>query len=399
MSQVLFGDLLELPLRNGISCPSNRRGSGTQMINMREIFAYDRIAEQKCELAPLTAGEMEHSLLTAGDLLFARQSLTYEGAGKCAIFLGASDTRSWESHIIRARLNKKVASPGFYYYYFRSRVGRLSIQTIVQQVAAAGIRGSDLKLLPVPKPPIAEQRAIAEVLGALDDKIAANASTSATAESLLRGHFDKLGLIDLLGTAEASPLSALIDFNPPNPTVTGENPVYLDMQNLPTSSMLASRWGQRSARGGARFQNGDTLLARITPCLENRKTGFVDFLSDGAVAIGSTEFVVMRTRVGHHPSLSFFIATDEAFRSFAIQQMIGTSGRQRVSARDLVDYPIFAHADLSAFDALAEKIVPLLGSLRDESNVLATLRDTLLPELMSGRLRVKDAEKQVEDVL
>jgi type I restriction enzyme, S subunit len=81
--------------------------------------------------------------------------------------------------------------------------------------------------------------------------------------------------------------------------------------------------------------------------------------------------------------------------------MIGTSGRQRVSAKDLAEYEVGRpDADaLARFGALAEPLLDAVARLRDERRTLANLRDTLLPHLMSGRLRVKDAEKQVEAVV
>lgn len=397
---VPFSDLFELPLRNGVSYASSLRGSGIPMVNMKEIFAYDRISDQECELAPLTAKEKESFLLQGGDLLFARQSLTFEGAGKVSLVLDSSQQRTWESHLIRVRLNLAKASPQFYYYYFRSPVGRSSIETIVQQVAAAGIRGSDLARLPVPLPPLDEQHAVAEVLGALDDKIAANAKLAGTCEELMRCHFDRLQLIG--DTLEgASPASDLVHFNPKTPAPAEDVPVYVDMQKLPTGSMSIPAWDHRGAKGGARFQNGDTLLARITPCLENRKTGYVDFLAEGQVGLGSTEYIVMRPRTGVPNALPYFLATNGKFRRYAIQHMVGTSGRQRVAARDIEGFPVATptQIDLAAFDEITTPVLALIQNLTAENRTLAATRDAVLPQLMSGKLRVMDAESLVTEAV
>ena len=83
--------------------------------------------------------------------------------------------------------------------------------------------------------------------------------------------------------------------------------------------------------GGAKFCNGDTLMARITPCLENGKTAFIDFLDDGEVAFGSTEFIVMRAKAGiSDPQFVYYTAINPTFRNVAIKSMVGSSGRQRV---------------------------------------------------------------------
>lgn len=179
-----FERLLVVPLRAGINVPSRDRGTGVKLVNMGELFAYDRIGAVPMELAPLPDGEPGKFLLEEGDLLFARQSLTRAGAGKCSLVLKDLEPRTWEGHLIRARLNRSVAEPEYFYYWFRSPVGRAAIESIVEQVAAAGIRGSDLARLPVPVPTVAEQRAIAGVLGVLDDKIESNRRLAATAREL-----------------------------------------------------------------------------------------------------------------------------------------------------------------------------------------------------------------------
>ena len=82
---------------------------------------------------------------------------------------------------------------------------------------------------------------------------------------------------------------------------------------------------------GTKFSNGDTIMARITPCLENGKTAFVDILDEGEVACGSTEFIVLRAREKiSDPQFIYYLAISSEFRNVAIQSMVGSSGRQRV---------------------------------------------------------------------
>lgn len=83
--------------------------------------------------------------------------------------------------------------------------------------------------------------------------------------------------------------------------------------------------------GGAKFCNGDTVMARITPCLENGKTAYVDMLDDGEIGFGSTEFIVMRAKAGiSDPQFVYYTAINPTFRNVAIKSMVGSSGRQRV---------------------------------------------------------------------
>ena len=169
---IKFSNLYSVESRNGLTKPSKIRGSGYKMINMGELFSYDRIYDIPMELVPLTDREKNSSRIETGDLLFARQSLVLEGAGKCSIVMETSDLTVFESHLIRVRLNKEIANPLFYYYYFKSSLS--PIKSIVSQCAQSGIRGSDLGELGVAFPDISIQNRIATILSAYDDLIENN---------------------------------------------------------------------------------------------------------------------------------------------------------------------------------------------------------------------------------
>lgn len=170
--KVKFSKLYEIPSRNGLTKPSKVRGTGYKMINMGELFANNRIYDIPMELVPLTDSEKKNCKVERNDLLFARQSLVLEGAGKCSIVMESSSMTVFESHLIRIRLNRTKAHPMFYYYYFLSPCS--PIKSIVSQCAQAGIRGSELGELYVELPPLATQRRIADILSAYDDLIENN---------------------------------------------------------------------------------------------------------------------------------------------------------------------------------------------------------------------------------
>ena len=168
---IRFGDLYAIPSRNGVSKPSKIRGNGYKMINMGELFSNDRIYDIPMELVPLKDNEKINSKVEVGDLLFARQSLVLEGAGKCSIVMDTSPLTVFESHLIRVRLIQDV-NPMFYYYYFKSPLS--PVKTIVSQCAQAGIRGSELQELKVILPPKQIQDKIANILSSYDDLIENN---------------------------------------------------------------------------------------------------------------------------------------------------------------------------------------------------------------------------------
>ena len=142
---------------------------------------------------------------------------------------------------------------------------------------------------------------------------------------------------------------------------------------------------KREFIGGSKFQNHDTLLARITPCLENGKTAFVDILDKGEIAAGSTEFIVMRTKENVSPYWVYCLARDENFRSYAISSMIGSSGRQRVHEKYLADYPL-NEIDLITMDKFHKTVKAIFEAVKlksKENQKLESLKSLLLSKLAS----------------
>jgi len=168
---------------------------------------------------------------------------------------------------------------------------------------------------------------------------------------------------------------------------------YLDMKNLPTEGHLAKETIVRPYQSGAKYRNGDTLFARITPCLENGKTGFVDFLTEGEVGWGSTEFIVLDPLPPLPKEFGYLLARSTLFREFAIQNMTGTSGRQRVPAESFGQFFIAVPpAGVShSFGDIAQGLFALINRNGREARRLELLRDSLIPVLLSGELRVGDA--------
>lgn len=429
---VPFKELFSEPLRNGLTRPNSVRGMGVKMVGMGEVFAHARIGCIPMDRVPLSEEEGARFLLRANDLLFARQSLVRDGAGKCCLFLGDREPVTFESHIIRARLDTKRADPRFYQAFFRSRAGRSTIETIVEQVAAAGIRGSDLASLRIPFPPLAEQQAIGEMVASIDAKIELNKGTSETLEAMTRALFK----------------SWFVDFDPVRAKSEGRRPTGMDGDaaglfpstlekpgpvQIPQGWTRAPLGGWVLALSGGTPSKTDTSLwggdipwispkamkgihaddsdERVTPQAIGNGTRLAP--------VGST--LVMVRGMGLHEQ----VRVSQARREVAFNQDVKALVPRGIQASLLLFALLDAQQDLlekvessghgtgklpteillahpitmppvPVQTALAEKLEALnayIASARAESRTLAELRDTLLPKLISGEIRIKDAEK------
>jgi len=191
-------------------------------------------------------------------------------------------------------------------------------------------------------------------------------------------------------------LSDFMDFNPYTPLSKGIIAKKVTMEKLIPFNRKIQGYEDAVFSGGTKFKNGDTLVARITPCLENGKTAYVDFLNDEEVAFGSTEFIVLRAKEGISDSrFIFYFAISDEFRDTAIQLMSGTSGRQRVDTEAL-KRKVFTLPPLPEQKAIAE----VLSSLDDKIDLL-TKQNKTLEDLAQAYFRkwfIEDASKEWEVV-
>jgi len=125
----------------------------------------------------------------------------------------------------------------------------------------------------------------------------------------------------------------LKDFINFNPTEKLNNQIHkkFSMDQIIPYSRYVKTNSFEKYEGGSKFRNGDTLFARITPCLENGKTAYINSLNDNEIAFGSTEFIVARAIDGISlPLFVYYLLCSKKVRNIAIASMIGSSGRERV---------------------------------------------------------------------
>ena len=421
--------------------------SGVPVIRGTNLTGSKKFSGDWVFISEQLAKQLENCCVSNGDLVFPHLG----SIGEVGLVDNQFHQYMMSSSLMKLRCNPNIADSEFIYYFFKSHQGRYELLKNASQVGTPGIGQplTSLKNIEIKLPSLGEQRKIAKILSDLDDKIHINNQINQTLESIAQAlfkswfvDFDPVrakiaakqegkdaelaamcaisgkseielqqmaeddfaalrataalfpdGLVESeLGEVpkgwEVGKLQEVIDLNPRRTLKKDSLAPYLDMKNVRTQGHLVDEVILRNMTSGTKFINGDTLLARITPCLENGKTAYVDFLLDNEVGWGSTEFIVLRPKEHLPTALGYFIARQENFRTLAIQSMTGTSGRQRANADTLANQSWLIYpADLMiVFDKYAGKYLTHIKNNGLQNGILKNIRDALLPKLLSGEL-------------
>lgn len=408
------------------------RGGITALIRSQNIYNDRFSREGLVYIDDSQAWELRNVIVEEGDVLL---NITGDSVARCC---------QVDQTVLPARVNQHVAiirplpemlDKRFLRYVLISPL----MQEHLLALASAGATRNALtkamiESLVLRVPGLDQQRAIADTLGTLDDKIALNRRMNEILEEMasalfkswfvdfepvrakMEGRWQKgqslpglpADLYDIfpdrlveLESGEIPdgwkwiPANEIIDFNPSEPLRRGVEAPYLEMSSLPTNGCWPAPPVMRSFGSGMRFRNGDTLLARITPCLENGKTAFIQCLPDNSVGWGSTEYIVMRTKYPVPAEFGYLLARDNIFREQAMRNMTGTSGRQRVQASSVASFKLASPSNENIWKAFSNIVIPQFKSIKanaQESETLAHLRDTLLPRLISGDLHAPNID-------
>jgi len=364
-----------------------------------------------CKFLPKSSlGKYNKHTLHAGDLVIctvgSHPSQPASVVGRAAIVPNSAHGALLNQNAVRIRPASPDVDKVWLGYFGRSRT--------FHEYIIAHARGSAsqvrmaiglLKDMPVEVPSIAAQRRIAGILGTYDELIQNSQRRIQILEEMARAlfrdwfvHFRFPGH-DTHPTATSSMgeiprgwdvkrVPECVVINPRVNVVRDEEKPFVPMNCLNNDSMVIGDAGSRAGNSGAKFQNGDILFARITPCLENGKIGFVQFLPDARTcALGSTEFIVLRSRT-LTPEFVYLLARSEEFRGNAIKSMSGASGRQRVQERCFDHFRVVhpPRAVLDRFSAIVAPSFRTIQVLHQQINNLRRTRDLLLHRLLSGQV-------------
>ncbi|MGM9470835.1 restriction endonuclease subunit S [Pseudarthrobacter sp. YS3] len=322
-----------------------------------------------------------------GDILFAREApvgpvVSIPAGGKVAA----------GQRTMLLRTDPEKADSDFLRLYLSAPITQARILALAHGSTTPHLRVADVRSFPVDLPSLNEQKAVAEVLGALDDKIAANTKLATTADDFLSSTFTSLLTNDL----KEVPLSeiAYVNVDTVKPTMGGQLR-YIDIASVGVGTYefpTPIDWESAPSRARRRVRKGDTIWSTVRP---NRRSHALN-LSDDPLLVGSTGLAVLSPRTVGFAYL-YEVTKRTEFTSYLETVAEGSAyPAVRADRFQAAPVPLLSENDRRSFEALAEPLRESLHSLSEENIALAATRDALLPQLMSGKLRVKDAEAVLE---
>lgn len=409
METVKFGDLYLVPTCNGLTRPSSVRGQGYKMVNMGELFSHDIIREYvKMERVQMSEKEQEKFSLKKYDLLFARQSLVASGAGKCSIIKELNEITTFESHLIRVRLDKSIANPVYYYYLFQLPYN--PVKTIINQCAQAGIRGSELCNIKVPKPSLTIQNKIANILSTYDDLIENNNKRikllEKMAENLYKEWFVRFRFPGYENAEfengipkgwNYKPLRDILSFDRGISYSTKEIDC-VDGLNLVNLKNIEGYGGYR--RDGLKHYNGKykeaqvvvkgDLIMGVTDMTQDRRTvGAVALIPKlQGINVISADLVKINTDISQ---VFLFSLCKFGFYSKYFSQFANGANVLHLKPNTLLNKKILLPTKnlIDSYDKIVSKYIDLIDELNQTNDNLIKQRDLLLPRLMSGKIEVE----------
>jgi len=381
------------------------RAEGISLIRSLNIYDFSFTEDDLAFIGDEQAAELDNVIVQKDDILL---NITGASVARCCLTNPKFLPARVNQHVAIVRVRPDVADARFVLYCINSLHFKSRLLALAQGGATReALTKTTIEDFEVCQPPLPVQRRIAGILSAYDELMENSQRRIRLLEAMARAlyrewfvHFRFPGhemhprvaspLGDIPQGWEVKRVPECVDISPRVAVPReGEKP-FVPMGCLSNDSMLISDIEARAGNSGAKFQNGDTLFARITPCLENGKTGFVQFLPDAqAVGFGSTEFIVLRSRA-LTPEFVYLLARSDEFRGVAIKSMSGATGRQRVQEQCFDDFQIVQPppALLDRFSAIVAPSFRLIYKLHLQIQNLRRTRDLLLSRLLSGQVQI-----------
>lgn len=359
---------------------------------------------------PVYISEETHSKISryitnAGDVCITIVGANVGDVGQVPAFL---DGANLTENTVKLISDSEYHVPGYIKYALLTNDAQKQMKNFAAGAAQPKLGIYKIKEVEIPYPDFATRQEIDRILEQYDNLIENNnrriAILEDMAQSLYREWFVKfrfpgyqdcefkeseLGLIP--EGWEVKTASDVIEIGPKTSLPKeGEKP-FVPMPSISTTSMIINDIEMRAGNGGTKFKNGDTLFARITPCLQNGKIGYVQFLDQtNPIGFGSTEFIVLRSK-SLTPEFVYCLSRSNDFRAHAINSMAGADGRQRVKNECFNSFYLASPTKnlLDKFTEIAEPSFREIFTLNQKNKNLRKQRDLLLPKLISGSIALE----------
>lgn len=182
------------------------------------------------------------------------------------------------------------------------------------------------------------------------------------------GSWGRLGMKSSWKTMK---LSEFVEFNPKESIKKGTVAKKIPMEKIKPFCRDVWEYSKEAFSGGAKFRNGDTIMARITPCLENGKIAKVSVLDKDEIGFGSTEYIVFRAKKGiSDEDYVYYLICSSTVKDSAIKSMVGSSGRQRVQINvlgnlEIIVPPLIEQQKIGAFLKMLDDKIALNNRIND----------------------------------
>jgi type I restriction enzyme S subunit len=427
---LLLGDVYEYC--SGLSKPRSEFGSGHPFLGFKDVFYNSAVPKVLNELVRSTQQEQNRCSIKRGDLFLTRTSETMDELGMSSVALKDYPNATFNGFTKRLRpKSSDVIAPEYARYYFRSTHFRQSVNAMSTMSTRASLNNEILDRLQVVLPPLKEQKCIGYLLATLDDKIELNRKTNETLEAMAKALF-KSWFVDfdpVRAKAEGRPTglpAEISDLFPDsfedselgeipcgwrdgeiqdiaelNPETWGSRnqPLrvrYLDLSNVKygkIDSIEEYEWEDAPSRARRILKTGDTVVGTVRP-----GNGSYCLIGEDGIT-GSTGFAVLRPK-NKNDSAFVYLGSCSKENIDRLAHLADGGAYPAVRPELVAQTPIII-APRDLLDCFSRSVSPLFAAAEERkqsSKLLCQVRDALLPKLISGEIRIPDAEKLLEEV-
>ncbi len=417
----IFQEILVHDIRHGLYKSKEFYGKGIKLLKMGIQYSNNKVGNQEMERVNLTPDEITRFQLNENDLVFSRTSMMTDGAGKCSIVVNLKEPVVFDGNLLSATVNKTIVHPQFYFYYFNSKFAKQKISEITTGTQSRNISASNLKKLPIIIPSIQEQKSIAKILSDLDLKIELNQKMNKTLEAIGRAIFrrwfvdfefpdengrpyrssggemvysEELGReipkgwsmdnLDGLCTeiTDGSHFSPKEDMEGTKRIATVKNMGLFDI-DFQSCKRISDADYKKLVHNGCKPEKGDILLSK------DGTMGITHIFNGQVNLVLLSSIAILRVNDKLCPYLYHYLKENQT-QAELIENHSSGSALPRIVLKDLKRLLVLVPSIelLGKFDLFVKPIIESIFHNSKESKSLSDIRDSLLPKLMSGKIRV-----------